>query len=54
MATDLTLDQMKQFVRDHFEDFVNNHKASVIRTNMRPDFRDHDGPGGKTAGIENR
>jgi len=24
MATTLNLEQMKQFVRDHFEDFVNN------------------------------
>ena len=50
--TTLTLEQMKQFVRDHFEDFVNRRKAGVIRKNMTPDFLDHDGPGGKPAGIE--
>src|SRR5579863_4651444 len=52
MPTDLTLDQMKQFVREHFEDFVNKRNAAVIRTNMTPDFHDHDGPGGKPAGVE--
>ena len=48
MSTSLTLEQMKKFVRDHFEDFVNNRNAAVIRKNMNPDFHDHDGPGGKT------
>lgn len=51
MAEQLTSDEMKAFVRQHFEDFVNNKKAEVIRTNMTPDFRDHDGPGGKMVGI---
>jgi predicted ester cyclase len=52
MATQLTPDEMKAFVRQHFEDFVNNKKAEVIRHNMTPDFYDHDGPGGKSAGVE--
>jgi predicted ester cyclase len=52
MATTLTLEQMKQFVRDHFEEFVNNRNAIVIRKNMTPDFRDHDGPGGKATGVD--
>lgn len=47
MPTNLTTDEMKAKVRSHFEDFVNNRKAEVIRTNMTPDFFDHDGPGGK-------
>ena len=47
MATDLTPKQMKAFVRQHFEDFVNNKKAEVIQNNMTPDFYDHDGPGGQ-------
>jgi hypothetical protein len=34
MAKNLTPDQMQRFVRQHFEDFVNNRKASVIRKNM--------------------
>jgi predicted ester cyclase len=52
MPTSLTLDQMKNFVRDHFEDFVNRRKAGVIHSNMTPDFLDHDGPGGKPTGID--
>jgi len=47
MATDLTLDQMKQLVRSHFEDFVNKRNAAAIHKNMATDFYDHDGPGGK-------
>ncbi len=47
MATNLTLDQIKQLVRSHFEDFVNNRNAGVIHKNMTADFYDHDGPGGK-------
>ena len=38
MATMLTLDQMKALVRNHFEDFVNKRNATVIHTNMTPDF----------------
>ena len=45
MPTTLSTDEMKAKVRSHFEDFVNNRKAEVIRTNMTPDFYDHDGPG---------
>jgi predicted ester cyclase len=52
MATSLSPEEMKQGVRDHFEDFVNRRKPEVIRTNMTPDFVDHDGPGGRPAGIE--
>jgi predicted ester cyclase len=52
MPTHLTPDEMKQFVRSHFEEFVNNRNAAVIRQNMTPDFYDHDGPGGKPADID--
>jgi predicted ester cyclase len=52
MATDLTPEQMKQFVGKHFEDFVNKRNAAVMRKNMTPDFYDHDGPGGKPTGAE--
>lgn len=44
-------EEMKAFVRQHFEDFVNRKDAAVIRKNMTPDFVDHDGPGGKTVGV---
>ncbi len=48
----MTLEEMKTFVRQHFEDFVNRKNAAVIHQNMTPDFYDHDGPGGKPTGIE--
>jgi predicted ester cyclase len=52
MGTELTPEQMKSFVREHFEEFVNRRNAAVIRKNMTADFYDHDGPGGKPTGIE--
>ena len=52
MPTFLSTSEMKTMVRRHFEDFVNNQKAEVIRHNMTADFLDHDGPGGKPTGIE--
>jgi hypothetical protein len=47
MPTTLSIAEMKEHVRRHFEDFVNNRKPEVIRRNMTEDFFDHDGPGGK-------
>ena len=52
MSTSLSTSEMKAMVRRHFEDFVNNQKAEVIRHNMTADFLDHDGPGGKPTGVE--
>lgn len=52
MSSNLTPGQMKQFVKDHFEDFVNKRNATVIRKNMTSDFRDHDGPGGNPTGVD--
>lgn len=52
MPTSLSTAQMKEHVRRHFEDFVNNQKAEVIQLNMTADFLDHDGPGGKPTGID--
>ena len=43
---------MKAYVRNHFEDFVNKRNAAVSQRNMTPDFYDHDGPGGKPAGVD--
>ena len=51
MPTHLSPEQMKQFVRNHFEDFVNKRNAAVIHKNMTPDFYDHDGPGGKPTDL---
>jgi predicted ester cyclase len=52
MPTNLSPDQMKKFVKAHFEDFVNQQDAAVIRKNMTLDFEDHDGPGGKPVGVD--
>lgn len=52
MITSLSASEMKALVRSHFEDFVNNQKAEVIRQNMTAGFLDHDGPGGKPTGVE--
>src|SRR5579863_872530 len=52
MATALTPAQQKDFVRKHFEDFVNNRKAEVIHQNMTADFYDHNGPGNKPTGVK--
>ena len=52
MATHLTPEEMKLFVRRHFEDFVNRRNPAVIRENMTSDFVDHDGPGGATVGAD--
>jgi predicted ester cyclase len=52
MATQLSSVQMKAFVHDHFEDFVNKRIASAIRNNMTADFYDHNGPGGRPAGVD--
>jgi len=51
MSTTLSPDAMKTVVRHHFEEFVNKRHADVIRHNMTPDFRDHDGPEGKEVGT---
>ena len=51
MGTDLKAEEMKTFVRQHFEDFVNSQRAEVIQKNMTPDFLDHNGPGDKEVGI---
>ena len=37
----------KQFVIEHFADFVNKRDLDAIDRNMTQDFYDHDGPGGK-------
>ena len=51
MTPEEQLEANKQFVRQHFEDFVNNQKAAVIRENMTSDFYDHDGPNGRPADV---
>lgn len=52
MSTQLSSDEMKTFVRSHFEEFVNKRNAAVIRRNMTPDFYDHNGPGNKPTDVK--
>ena len=47
-----TLEEMKTFVRDHFEDFVNRKKSEVALKNFSADFLDHDEPGGVAVGAQ--
>jgi len=51
LGTNLSPEEMKAFVRRHFEDFVNNQRAEVIRENMAADFLDHNGPSDREVGI---
>jgi predicted ester cyclase len=46
----LTLDQMKDFVLKHFDDFVNKKKSEVALANFSPDFLDHDTASGEAVG----
>ncbi|MGF6484278.1 ester cyclase [Paraburkholderia sp. JPY419] len=47
-----TLEEMKRFVIEHFENFVNRKKAEVARQNLSVDFLDHDEPSGPQVGPE--
>jgi predicted ester cyclase len=47
-----SLEEMKQFVIEHFENFVNRKKAEVARQNLSADFLDHDEPSGPQLGPE--
>lgn len=40
-------DWNRQFVIQHFDDFVNKKDLDAVLRNMSGDFYDHDGPGGK-------
>ena len=48
----LSLDEMKTFVKNHFEDFVNRKKSEVALKNFSEDFLDHDEPGGVAVGAQ--
>ena len=39
--TGFTLQEMKQFVRDHFEEFVNRKNPDIADVNLAPEFVDH-------------
>ena len=49
-APGFTLEEMKNFVRKHFDDFVNRKLSDVALTNFSEDFLDHDEPGGAVIG----
>jgi predicted ester cyclase len=44
------LEEMKNFVRQHFDDFVNRKLSDVALKNFSEDFLDHDEPGGAVVG----
>ena len=48
----LSLAEMKQFVRNHFDDFANKKNSEVAWLNFSSDFLDHDEPGGAAIGPE--
>jgi predicted ester cyclase len=48
----LSLQDMKLFVRNHFEDFVNRKMSDVAFANFSEDFVDHDEPVGVAVGPQ--
>lgn len=49
-APGFTLEEMKTFVRRHFDDFVNRKMSEVALKNFSADFLDHNEPGGAVIG----
>ena len=49
-APGFTLEEMKTFVRRHFDDFVNRQISEVGLKNFSDDFLDHDEAGGAVIG----
>ena len=39
--TGMTFDEMKEFVRNHFEEFVNRKNLEIADRNFAPEFVDH-------------
>jgi predicted SnoaL-like aldol condensation-catalyzing enzyme len=52
--TGMTLSEMKEFIRNHFEEFVNRQNLRIAEVNLAPEFVDHgaDVPPGLPAGPE--
>jgi predicted ester cyclase len=48
----MSLEEMKRFIRNHFEDFVNQKKSEVALVNLSSDFLDHDEMSGPQVGPE--
>jgi predicted ester cyclase len=51
-SPDLSLEEMKDFVRNHFEQFVNNKDSSTAFRSFSNDFLDHDESAGVQIGPE--
>ncbi len=49
---DSELEFNKEFVRNHFEEFVNRKNSAVVYQNFTADFLDHDEPDGESRGPE--
>ena len=39
--TGMTREEMKEFIRNHFEEFVNRKNVRIGEVNFAPDFVDH-------------
>ncbi len=52
--TEMSLHEMKEFIRNHFEEFVNRKNLDIADVNFAPNFVDHgaDVPPGIPPGIE--
>jgi steroid delta-isomerase-like uncharacterized protein len=48
----MTSDEMKAYVRRHFEAFVNQKNIDIADETLAEDFLDHDGGGGKPVNRE--
>jgi len=40
-TTGMTVTEMKEFVRNHFEEFVNRKNLDIADVNLGPEFQDH-------------
>ena len=51
-APAISLEEMKFFVRNHFQKFVNEKDSSIAYRSFSPDFLDHDEPTGVEIGPD--
>ena len=50
-APGMSLEEMKAFVKNHFEQFVNRKDSSIAFHSFSDDFLDHDEPTGYRGGT---
>jgi hypothetical protein len=48
----MSIEEMKDFVRKHFDDFINGKNSEAALRNFSADFLDHDGATGESIGPE--